>query len=50
MHVTGYEEIRDDFWSSIEDPDYTGCDDTQMEISVNQLDLTAVVLRRNGKI
>ena len=43
INVTGYEEIRDDFLSSNEDPGYTGCDDTQMEIPVNRSNLTAVV-------
>ena len=44
LHVTYYEEIRDDFLSSIEDPDYmTVCDDTQMEIPVNRPNLTATV-------
>jgi hypothetical protein len=43
LHVTGYEEIRDDFLSYIEDPSYTGCNDTDMEIPVNRLNLTAAV-------
>ena len=32
--------IRDDFLLSIKDPGYIGCDDTQMEISVNRPNLT----------
>jgi hypothetical protein len=43
LHVTSYEEIGDDFLSSIEDPSYTGCNDAQMEIQVNRPHLTAAV-------
>ena len=38
-----HEEIRDDFLSTIEDPGFTACNDTRMEVPVNQPDLTAAV-------
>jgi hypothetical protein len=41
LYVTGSEEIRDGFLSAIEDPGFTGCNDTHMKISVSRPKLTA---------